>query len=139
MVTKIVLSPCLIELMSEHESEKCEMEHLTHLQSILDFLCESSVEFDYYQNAPYIPDALPHPPISRYHYHHISCIELYKKILSKICYEDYIDLTKYIPSELVTLYDYPEHSETKESFLRYITYLVLSKREFLLFIGNRQT
>lgn len=58
----------------------------------------------------------------------------YKKILSKICYEDYIDLTKYIPSELVTLYDYPEHSETKESFLRYITYLVLSKREFLLFI-----
>lgn len=42
---------------------------------------------------------------------------------------------KYIPSELVTLYDYPEHSETKESFLRYITYLVLSKREFLLFIG----
>ena len=135
MATKIVLSPCLIELMSEHESEECEMEHLTHLQSILDFLCELSVEFDYYENAPYIPDSLPHPPISRYHYHQISCIELYKKILNKICYEDYIDLSEYIPSELVTLYDYPKQSETKESFLRYITYLVLSKKAFLLFIG----
>lgn len=135
-LTKVVLSPCLCELMTTNETETVEMEHLLHLQSILDFLMPLNVEFDLYENAPYFPDSMKRPPISRYHYHNYSCIQVYAKILKKICYEPIVSLGEHSASNLISEYDYPEDSETKESFLTYITYLFKNNKKSILFLGT---
>ena len=133
--TKIVLSPCFFELMTNQETEIVEMEHLLHMQSILDYLMPLNVEFDLYEEAPYFPDAAKRPPISRYHYHNISCIQVYAKIQRKICYDRFVSLKEYSASSIDSEYDYPENSETKDSFLKYMSYLLLNRRKLLLFIG----
>ena len=134
-LTKIALSPCFFELMSDQATEADEMEHLLHMRSTLDFLSPLNVEFDLYEDAPFFPDAAKRPPISRYHYHNISCTQIYAKIHKKICYENFISLQEYTPSLIESQYDYPESSETKDSFLKYMSYLLLNHRKFLLFVG----
>lgn len=134
-LTKVALSPCIFELMSSSETEETEIAHLTHLQSVLSFLQKLNVEFDLYENAPYFPDSQKRPPISRYHFHRVSCSLLYSKIQRKIAYSPIISLETYEESEIVSDYSYPENSETKESFLKYITYLSKHSLMYLLFIG----
>lgn len=135
-LTKVVLSPCLVELMTKSENEMAELAHLTHLQSILNFLMPLNVEFDLYENAPYYPDSVSRPPISRYHYHSLSCTQIYAKIQRKICYAPEVSLGECTASKLVSEYDYPEDSETKDSFLRYITYLFSNDKKTVMFIGE---
>lgn len=133
--TKVALSPCIFELMSSSETEETEIAHLTHLQSVLSFLQKLNVEFDLYENAPYFPDSQRRPPISRYHFHRISCSSIYSKIQRKVSYSPIIYLSEHEESEIVSDYIYPENSETKESFLKYITYLNKNSLMYLLFIG----
>lgn len=135
-LTKVVLSPCLFELMSDNEPEIVELEHYNHIMELLNYLMKLNVEFDLYEDAPYYPDASKRPPITRYHYHNISCSQLYAKIQKKISYENYVELSEYEAAEIITEYTFPEKSETKESFLRYITFLVQSSDSYLLFIGQ---
>lgn len=135
-LTKVVLSPCLFELMSDNEPKTVELEHYEHILNLLTYLVKLNVEFDLYEDAPYYPDATKRPPITRYHYYNTSCSQLYAKIQKKISYENYVELTEYEAAEIETEYTFPKKSETKESFLRYITFLVQNSASYLLFIGK---
>lgn len=134
--TKVVFSPCLFELMSSNESKATELAHLNYLQSLLDYLVKLNVEFELYENAPYYPDSSKRPPITRYHYFQISYSQLYAKIQKKIAYNSFVLLNSYSPSEIISEYTYPDKSETKDSFLRYITYLQKNSKKSILFIGE---
>lgn len=134
--TRIAFSPCVFELMSKYDSETIEMAHFNHLIDLLEYTSKLNVEFDLYDGAPYYPDATKRPPITRYHFHKISFSQLYAKIQKKISYDKFVQLDKYEMSQITTDYSFPDESETKESFLRYITFLIQNSLEYLLFIGE---
>lgn len=134
-LTKVIFFPCVFELMSTCETEEAEYAHLTHLQSVLNFLQKLNVEFDLYENAPYFPDAQKRPPISRYHYNQVSCSMLYAKIQRKITYDPIVLLSPWREAKIISDYTYPKNSETKESFLRYISYLNQNSKRHISFIG----
>lgn len=134
-LTKVAFFPCVFELMSTAEDEATEYAHLIHLQSILTFLQNLNVEIDLYEDAPYFPDAQKRPPISRYHYHQISYSTLYARILNKISFAPIVSLHDCGYAKIISDYTYPEDSETKESFLKYITYLNQSSLQHISFIG----
>jgi len=134
---RVFFDPSMYEPMKTDTSDDDEFLHVAYMKKVIDFLYKNTIAvFDCYEEAPYYPDSTFKPPVSRYHYVNISTAFLYSKIQQMINYEMPVFLSETEQANCISEFNFPEKSEVQSSFLKYISYLIKSNTEALLFVGQ---